>query len=552
MIKTPAETLKDREIYIKYEFNYESGTYKVLYKYSAGDEYTVGKEYTATSTNKELYYINTNASKPIAQIVGSTGSLCSVDLKYLSIMSGGVVVFRGNKTGTDKIATGLEIPYTLSKTGSKIAEAKYRDKVAEMYNKYGYAPYYTIDEENKNFTLPMGEIYGMKADKGEVEKQIEETKKTAESKITQEKTNIKQEIDNLLRPIGQPIFKLENKLKGDEIWLEGALVSKTTYSNLYNIYKDDYEYLSDKYEVNLDIVSSSRDINISEDLIASNFYAANSLCLKNAFMPGTNPWEIQVRVKTPQFDGDLTGPIMAPVDSFTKLQLKFGINTNNHLYLRLSSNGSSWNLVSSTESTNQFEPLRWYDIRLSYTGGTTGTYIVEYYNGESWVEEISVKNKAAIYQDDTTELTFGFDPEHALEIRSGMEIDLKECKIKIGGKESYQILVPKSLTEFRLPDFRNHVIWGTSDNTYGHLEAELPNIRGELATIKSPANVFLGTQRGALYQVEDRSGGGYNASASHCGKTIGIDASKHNRIYNDFAKTVRPPAVKVRVATRYK
>ena len=55
----------------------------------------------------------------------------------------------------------LKIPYTLSKTGSKIVDAVYRDRVQDMYEQFGYAPYYTIDEENKNFTLPMGEIYGM-------------------------------------------------------------------------------------------------------------------------------------------------------------------------------------------------------------------------------------------------------------------------------------------------------------------------------------------------------------------------------------------------------
>jgi hypothetical protein len=55
----------------------------------------------------------------------------------------------------------LKIPYTESKTGSKIVDAAYRDRVQDMYEQYGYAPYYTIDEENENFTLPMGEIYGI-------------------------------------------------------------------------------------------------------------------------------------------------------------------------------------------------------------------------------------------------------------------------------------------------------------------------------------------------------------------------------------------------------
>nr|DAH14855.1 MAG TPA: L SHAPED TAIL FIBER PROTEIN [Caudoviricetes sp.] len=55
----------------------------------------------------------------------------------------------------------LKIPYTQSKTGSKIVDGGYRDRVQDVYEQFGTASYYTHDETNKNFTLPMGEIYGM-------------------------------------------------------------------------------------------------------------------------------------------------------------------------------------------------------------------------------------------------------------------------------------------------------------------------------------------------------------------------------------------------------
>jgi hypothetical protein len=55
----------------------------------------------------------------------------------------------------------LKIPYTLSKTGSKVVDVYARPRVQDMYEQFGYAPYYTIDEANENFTLPMGEVYGM-------------------------------------------------------------------------------------------------------------------------------------------------------------------------------------------------------------------------------------------------------------------------------------------------------------------------------------------------------------------------------------------------------
>lgn len=88
----------------------------------------------------------------------------SIDLKQFSITVDGKEVFSGNKTGIDTVKIGgetVEIPYTLSKTGSKIVDVAYRDRVIDLYEQEGQAGYYTIDEPNKNFTLPMGEIYGM-------------------------------------------------------------------------------------------------------------------------------------------------------------------------------------------------------------------------------------------------------------------------------------------------------------------------------------------------------------------------------------------------------
>lgn len=48
-------------------------------------------------------------------------------------------------------------------------------------------------------------------------------------------------INNLLRPIGRPIICLYNEtLLSDEIWLEGAAVSRTTYANLFAKYGTTY------------------------------------------------------------------------------------------------------------------------------------------------------------------------------------------------------------------------------------------------------------------------------------------------------------------------
>lgn len=120
---------------------------------------TTTTEITVT-TNSNLF----NSSRLIAIGAGSwqpyTGS---IDLKQFSITVDGQEVFNGNKTGVDTYTIGsdtITIPYKVSKTGSKIVDSSLRPEVEAVYEDQGYAPYYTLDETNGNFTLPMGEIYG--------------------------------------------------------------------------------------------------------------------------------------------------------------------------------------------------------------------------------------------------------------------------------------------------------------------------------------------------------------------------------------------------------
>lgn len=81
----------------------------------------------------------------------------SIDLNAFKIYVDGNLVYQ----------PCLKIPYTEAgngkgynaSTGSKIVNAIYRDRVSDMYEQFGYAPYYTLSESD--FTLPMGELYGM-------------------------------------------------------------------------------------------------------------------------------------------------------------------------------------------------------------------------------------------------------------------------------------------------------------------------------------------------------------------------------------------------------
>ena len=120
-----------------------------------GAEYILGYIKNGVYTNVNT---TTSAVKPYSTTginigmnqVNSPAFTGSIDLNSFKIYVDGNLVYQ----------PCLKIPYTKSKTGSKIADVSVRPRVTDMYEQFGYSPYYTLDEANGNFTLPMGEIYG--------------------------------------------------------------------------------------------------------------------------------------------------------------------------------------------------------------------------------------------------------------------------------------------------------------------------------------------------------------------------------------------------------
>lgn len=134
--------------YIDFEFEYTANT-KLVFRakksldetYISTQEYDVSGQTFSYSTFVIGAFLN--GSNPL-----TTGS---IDLNSFKIYVDGNLVYQ----------PCLKIPYTESKTGSKVVDAIYRDRVADMASQFGFANYYTLDEDNGNFTLPKGELYGM-------------------------------------------------------------------------------------------------------------------------------------------------------------------------------------------------------------------------------------------------------------------------------------------------------------------------------------------------------------------------------------------------------
>lgn len=95
-------------------------------------------------------------------------------------------------------------------------------------------------------------------------------------------------------------------------------------------------------------------------------------------------------------------------------------------------------------------------------------------------------------------------------------------------------------TTFNLPDFRNRAIWGA--DSAGYLSAGLPNITGQFWSDS-------GGEAGAFRQGPNVSSESHESGGS-IDQIKYFNASWSNSIYGN-SSTVQPPAIKVRVYTRY-
>ena len=108
---------------------------------------------------------------------------------------------------------------------------------------------------------------------------------------------------------------------------------------------------------------------------------------------------------------------------------------------------------------------------------------------------------------------------------------------------------------FRLPDLRNRVLWGSGDSTFGPLEAGLPNLTGSVYTqnvaVGGGGAQWRGGETGVLYPSGGAAAGAAGNNWVTVNNTINFNAQRGNAIYG-ASSTVQPPSIKVRWKTRYK
>lgn len=101
-------------------------------------------------------------------------------------------------------------------------------------------------------------------------------------------------------------------------------------------------------------------------------------------------------------------------------------------------------------------------------------------------------------------------------------------------------------TTFNLPDCRNRVFWGAEE--FGYIAAGLPNITGNFNGYQLTDGGNDGN--GAFYAGGNIGKSTPSSSPDSWQMGFGFDASRSSSIYGN-STTVQPPAIKVRIKTRY-
>ena len=342
---------EDIDYTVKIQF---TGTrYIVSYKAGNGNWTEYG---SVDSTTK--FYSSLNTFR-----IGYACGNITMDLKQFSIKGDGVPVFSSNQTGTDTYtinSSTVSIPYTLSKTGSKIVDSAYRTQVSAVYNEFGYAPYYTLSDTD--FTLPQGEIYGMIAkasESGGSSVTVDQTY-DATSANPQSGTAVAEAIATVdTTEIEADITALENK------------VYATTPS------------------ANIEIVGNL----IENQGVLSGFTSDNYGIITDDFSVSTNPWEFVIEFTT---GNDITtSQALTGCSTGHRPAFMPQIYNGNLTLWWLGSNGSDWNGGGSVGLSISANTT--YKLRFRNTGGSsnTTTYVDRYIDG-SWstIKTYSSQNTA--------------------------------------------------------------------------------------------------------------------------------------------------------------
>lgn len=177
-------------LYYQVKFTYKNNSWAAYYRTKENTTWiNIG-----LSANTDEYGVNIQGTRPIGWRQNGEHFISGdVDLNGMQIFAYGNLVYQ----------PCLKIPYTKGSDqyGGKYVNAQYLPRVKDAYEQGLANDYFTLDEANGTYTLPMGNLYGY----------------------------IEKRARDIAHPVAVPFFRLTDEINEDEVRLEGAEVDKGLY-----------------------------------------------------------------------------------------------------------------------------------------------------------------------------------------------------------------------------------------------------------------------------------------------------------------------------------
>ena len=359
-------------------------------------------------------------------------------------------------------------------------------------------------------------------------------------------------------------------LQGTYVYKNAVAGSRYGYADFYNKCLEEYNEANNEVYLksNVDKVGSV----IDNQGVLSGFSAANYATLPEYFTPSDNSWEFVTKITTDSLSA--VNNIIGNTSAF-----KSGICVwieGKKFKLAVSSNGTAWNIVSTSTGTYTVIADTDYWVKVEYTVGKYNVYYS--LDNANWILDISVNSTTKIYQGNYYWVLGSGYIGGTSWYSNTAKLYLNESYININGSRwwsgvdtvtknpnghiFYDIAQKDKVDEVFAStgmawmygiDQENERIFLPRNNYFDQatgditqvgdsVEAGLPNITGNFIGGKTDTGATNAQEQSGAFKIDSTvtaydGGGGPMARYS-------FDASLSSSIYKDDVDTVQPNAVK--------
>ena len=242
-------------------------------------------------------------------------------------------------------------------------------------------------------------------------------------------------VDTVLNGWSLLDHKFSDHILEDESWIRGDSFDwkdGTVYTSAYEHLLADYNNGEDKHDYRASNINIIGELDDDKGVI-SGFSASNYASVKSvsSFNPGSNPWEISLKLNlsNAQFINGET--ILSYGDTFPIIHL--GLTSWGSFSIKMSSNGVDYDIVDTTTMGYGLSKNENVVVKLKFTGSQ---YSISYSkNNQEFQTDITIDSTQPIFNSDAL-MYLGCQGNIGNPFTGA--IDLKECYIKINGLDWWE------------------------------------------------------------------------------------------------------------------